>query len=71
MALYMNYLLSSSTSLHDDLGQWKGMMKLKDKVVEEEDNEGDFFFKLSFKQRLNRQKPPSNPSPPKAKQNRK
>lgn len=44
MALYMNYLLSSSTSLHDDLGQWKGMMKLKDKVVEEEDNEGDFFF---------------------------
>ena len=50
MALYMNYLLSSSTSLHDDLGQWKGIMKLKDKVVEEEDNKGGCCF-LSFKQR--------------------
>ena len=40
MALYINYLLSSSASVHDDQGQWKGMMKLKDKVVEEEDNKG-------------------------------
>ena len=30
-----------------------------------------FFFFLSFKQRWNKRKPPSNPSPPKAKQNRK